>query len=724
GNLTGGDLDADGAVTVDGDSTLSGAIDVATGVTLLTTNLSGASLTTDGAVTARGTTAITGDVVVTQNGVLSGADLTGASLTTAGQVDLTGDAGFGTGAVQVQSGGTLDVDGGLTGGPLVANGNVTVGGDAAMSGHVTVAAGAAVSAANVSGTSLETAGQVDVTGDADFGTGAVQVQTGGTLDVDGGLTGGALDANGNVTVGGDAALSGAITAAAGTAVSAATLSGTSMDTAGQVTVAGDAGFGTGDVGVQAGGGLAVGGALSGAALTVGDTTTVGGAATMSGAISVADGATFTTGSATGSAVDVTGTLTTTTGGLTGPTTVGSTGALTVAGDLTGTLNNSGTATVNGAAIGAVTNAGTAAFAGDITGDVTNSAAMDIGGTITGDVANSGTLTFGDGVVGNLTNATGGVIDFGTAFSVSGTFDNSADFDIGAGETVTAGLYRQQQGNLDIGGVLDGNLLTEAGTTTSLQNTGRVTGNAEINSRIENAGGGRIDGTITGLGGISMLNGRAGDVFTAGSLNGGDIGTGDRMTLAFDLDLTQANTGAATDLITLGGGLQGAYTLSFAPVVTGALAELPEDGLVLIDAAGPGATAPSFEVDPNTPLPRTARTVFTLQQDALSGDLLLVDQPNPALGALAGNIALTQSLIGALVNRPTSPFVVGLAGESEPTCGYGAWSRAIAGTADAEGESSDGTNTFDSAVEADYQGLQIGGDFACFNGAFNGFDLAF
>ena len=81
----------------------------------------------------------------------------------------------------------------------------------------------------------------------------------------------------------------------------------------------------------------------------------------------------------------------------------------------------------------------------------------------------------------------------------------------------------------------------------------------------------------------------------------------------------------------------------------------------------------------------------------------------------------------LLNRPTSPFVADLAaGAEEDPCGAGVWTRATGGTANADGTFTDveAGQSGQSPVSLNYSGLQFGGDFACFGGRYNGWDLAF
>ena len=93
-------------------------------------------------------------------------------------------------------------------------------------------------------------------------------------------------------------------------------------------------------------------------------------------------------------------------------------------------------------------------------------------------------------------------------------------------------------------------------------------------------------------------------------------------------------------------------------------------------------------------------------------------------ALGGSVALSQSVIGALVNRPTSPFTVGRAIEEEKNCAPGGWARVTAGRVDASGTSTSAGASPESNVSANYSGIQFGGDLSCFNGSIGGWDMAF
>jgi len=115
--------------------------------------------------------------------------------------------------------------------------------------------------------------------------------------------------------------------------------------------------------------------------------------------------------------------------------------------------------------------------------------------------------------------------------------------------------------------------------------------------------------------------------------------------------------------------------------------------------------------------------YSIQTNS-AGDIVLESGLNSGLAGLAGNVVLTQSLIGSIVNRPTSPFVAGLAFDDEDPCGYGAWARATGGYADTTGSVTQAGNApIEGTISSTYGGMQVGTDYACFNGAINGWDMA-
>ena len=219
--------------------------------------------------------------------------------------------------------------------------------------------------------------------------------------------------------------------------------------------------------------------------------------------------------------------------------------------------------------------------------------------------------------------------------------------------------------------------------------------------------------------MNLLNARSGDVLTVnGSAGGNGI-------YALDLDLNgNGGSGASDRVVVRGGAVTGSILLDFDT----ADIEMPDDEsrriLVFDVDAGQRAANDFTFVAENLPQ-ASERIIYALVRDGRSGDLFVTDTINPALGALAGNLGLTQSLIGSVVNRPSSPFVPGLATDAgERTCGAGAWARAVAGHANATGRSRTGEVSAASAIEANYRGLQFGGDLACFENSVQGWNLAF
>ena len=69
-------------------------------------------------------------------------------------------------------------------------------------------------------------------------------------------------------------------------------------------------------------------------------------------------------------------------------------------------------------------------------------------------------------------------------------------------------------------------------------------------------------------------------------------------------------------------------------------------------------------------------------------------------------------------------MTGLAVPGDDPCGFGSWSRATGGTATASGSSETALGSYESELSANYHGIQIGADYSCYGGAFNGWDLSF
>lgn len=341
----------------------------------------------------------------------------------------------------------------------------------------------------------------------------------------------------------------------------------------------------------------------------------------------------------------------------------------------------GTVFLNGRLHGNLLNRGTLAQLGTLDGSLQTSGRATIAGAVTGDlIYDGGALTLRDGA------------------SIGRDFRLNADYGVGAGTVVSAGRTVVAEGStLTLAGLLDGALL----------NQGRVavSGNQA-----------RVAGTATNDGEIDMADGATNGVLRVGGLDG-------RGTYRLDLNL---RTMTADRIDVRGGAAHGSYHLDFDLTDRDTV---PQRGarVTLIDVDESFGSANDFAYTRSELPAGSERIVYSVQRAGSdrAGDLELVSQLNPAMGAIFGNVALVQSLIGSVVNRPTSPFVTPLAYEDqEKPCGIGSWGRVIGGHATASGRTDNGISNVETEVNADYYGMQVGTDFACFDNRFGGWNMAF
>ncbi len=279
--------------------------------------------------------------------------------------------------------------------------------------------------------------------------------------------------------------------------------------------------------------------------------------------------------------------------------------------------------------------------------------------------------------------------------------------------ITGAISNQTGGilNLNTGITLGGGLLTNAGTmnifnnstftnavTNSATGTMDITGNTTFSSELISTG--TIDMTDDSTTGVVTINGNA---------------NLDETNFILDIDMSGATN--QTDNITVNGIATGDVTLTFNNTATPTLgATTPME--VLTFGAGSTATAAASN------LPSGGSVLFSLTK---TGDSwFLQGGLNPAFAGVSSGVALTQSLISSVVNRPSSPFVSGLAVQDDDPCGPGAWARITGGGAEVDGTfRTDGLGSFSGQnISADFKGIQGGGDFSCFNGYYNGWDMSF
>lgn len=654
---------------------------------------------------------VLGDVRVTGGRLAaSGGRLSGSVRNTGGAVDVTGavEAAIVTGA-----GGTTTVTstGALTGAQTVAGG--TLRNDGRMNGSVRVNNGTFAQAGVVAGTVRVEGGTVRQQAGSD--TRGQTTVNGGILRVEGGrLSGGAVaagvgrilvtgagrgnvtvaatatdafpgaDRNLNVTAGGR--LTGNVTVAGGSAASDGRING-------RLTVSG------GDFEARQGSLVTGASQVTGGTVTLrGGDFTGGLSAIGSGRILVRTAGIASSPDAVAKAADVTvgpgGTLDIGTGDALEGAVTATGGTITNLGTLDGTLAASG---------------GTTAQRGLITGTVR------IGGTA---VMN----TFaGSRIDGRTTLVDGGRI-------------------VAAGGDFAGGLAVNDGGFLDVAGAIGGPLSTDG--------TGRILNRGTIGGSLANdgtaTGAGVFGGIVTNTGLIHNGQG-GGNLQLLGGLRGGEApgsgvvdltrmtATGDEAQIAgagvsggqtfrFNVDLA----GRTADRLTLqsGASLEGnlRFELYEAGVQgDGGVSTLASDDLtgsiVLADAAGGSLTLP---VETNLPF-STSRIVLGLDFDD-QGRVVLESDFNPAFGAIVGNIVLTQSLIGSVINRPTSAAFTPLQDAEDP-CGPGMWGRLTGGQADATGTVTTDRTTTQTATDASFSGILLGGDFSCSRGVTGGVNFA-
>lgn len=640
-----------------------------------------------------------GSVVDNSRVALIGAVSNDGELTFGRDSTLEGDLRNGQGGtVQVLA--ALDA----AGNDIVNAGSLAVGASGSVSdldqlvnsGDVAIAAGARVDArqtVNAQGGSIVAGGTIG---------GDVVNQSGASLELTGGQITGAVENAGQLAAAGHI---GGVLTNSGTLQTTGDLMLAGLDNSGQATVAAGHRLGVGGTTVNSGalrvdgvlvgsvsgtGDLAGSGQITGSLDTSGDVTWSG---TIGGGV-VSAGVARLSGSI-GGGLRNTGRLTTTGDlGVSGRVeNVGVTAQdATQAGEMTvsqgttltaggGFLNGGGATLVNdGRIAGTVDNLGIYRQTGALQGSLVTRGQADVAGRVTGDL---------DFVAGRLSLAQDARID--------GNLILRQDYTVGAGRVLDAGRTTvDEDATLSLGGRLTG-ALTNGGVV-------NVTANETV-----------VAGVVTNAGRIDLTGDRqVGDVLQVGGLSGDGV-------VRLDLDLSNVT---ADQVVVRGGATDGTIRLEFNQATTGTVSQ-PGRRVTLIDVDDRFAGRNTFRYSADTSFASSERIVFSVEQMPGNGDLTLVSQTNPAIGALFGNVALTQSLIGSVVNRPTSPFVTGLAFEdAEKPCGAGAWGRATGGTATAEGATDNGISSVDSRITATYYGLQVGSDLACFDGRHAGWNTAF
>ena len=344
----------------------------------------------------------------------------------------------------------------------------------------------------------------------------------------------------------------------------------------------------------------------------------------------------------------------------------------VGGSVTGTTTNDGGVIdiSNGTFTAGLFNiSGTVEAEGNIVGDIENRAAFRASANILGNGAN------------RFTNTGSGTVDLRTAsLTAFSDFANAGIVDVGAAQTLAATTISNSNRINLVNGSIAG----------AFSNTGTLAV----------SGVGNITGTFANDGTVDLQDGLS----FADTLNISGLTSGNG-TYQLDLDLTTGNM----DLVNANGGTAGSVLLQFTTIGGGTI--LPAK--TVFSGLSAGTTYNS------NGLPVGGAILYSLQNNG--GNLQIASGVNPAVPGVAASAAMTQSLIGTVVNRPTSPFVSGLA--AEEACSHGGYFRGAAGVATVTGNTSSSAGNNSTDISSSFYGVQGGYDIGCFDGRFGGWDLA-
>lgn len=376
---------------------------------------------------------------------------------------------------------------------------------------------------------------------------------------------------------------------------------------------------------------------------------------------------------------------------------------------------SGVLVVNGEVVGNVTSDNDVTVVGTVTGDITNQAngELDSTGTITGTLTNTGDAEIA-GSLGALTNNSGGNVDIDGAATITGLVDNSGDLDVLSGFLLTATGGVENDGTIDLSAnaSIAGAVTNRATRTITMETGSSLTGGLTNEGTLRVNGTASVD-TLDSSGTISLSNGSTADELNVtgnATLNG---------EIRLDIDLREGSLGS--DLLVISGAASGNVILTFNQLGSGSG---PLTTPITVMSFGPGSTL----TVQGQGLISLGAFIYQLDTTVVPGEVNVISFANPDAAAVAGTVTLTQSLIGSVINRPSSPFVTGLASESDRACRPGVWARAIGGKAKVTGstetpDTAGNRRVFKSRVEATYGGIQIGGDFSCFDEPIAGWDVS-
>lgn len=658
------------------------------------------ALINNGAGVATNDGTITGTALVNNGTLINNADI-GSVVQVAGSVSNAG---------------RVLVDATVSGGAFTNASGASVGGTMTSSGGAAIvnAAGGIIGAVVHNGGAIANAGQV--TGTLDVNAAGFNNQATGTVNGNVTIDGAVLVNNGTL---GNAATDSVAVGATGNLDNNLTVAGT-VTNAGIVT-----NDGTINAVVTTGAGLTTNNSVITGLATV-NGGTLGNLGTV-GAVTQTAGDVNNSGSVVGAATVSGGTFDNLAGGIVATLVTSGAATSTNIGNITGLATVNGGTLTNAAAgtIGALTsNGGSTVSDGTIVGNLSIAGGnVQHSGTVGGSATMSGgILGVTGGSIAGLTTNTGGTINIvtgnftgglsNTAGIVNargtltgnvinaGTFSLSGDLAAGAGGTFGNGSTGVT--NIVSGSYTGLGLFTNGAGGIVTLGAGRTLGSATIsNAGTFNATTGTIAGAFSNSGTVALTgNGTAGDLLTiTGPVTGAGI-------YALDINLT---TGISDQIDATAGGVS-EVNLNFAS----------QGGGVILAPVKVFSGVTNGVAFTQTGLPQGGTLVYRLNRNA--DNLRVVTSINPAVGGIAASAAMTQSIIGTVVNRPTSPFVSGLA--AEEGCSNGGYFRASTGIATVTGTAENNGVTDSTEIDTSFYGAQGGYDIGCYDGRFfDGWDGA-
>ena len=759
GNVT---VNSNGTITNAGTGTSNGinATNTSSGsVTVTSQAIDLTAASTGIAINAQSTGA--GAVSVTTNGALNGgatginADTTGTGtvlVTTNSTIGNTAaPTQFGIDTLTVSGTNTVNIAAGVTAGPAAtavrqlstsgalsltsssaivggANGIVAI----STSGAVTIAQTGATTGTNGFGIQAATSGSISVSAAAvDAGTTGVSAVTTGAastvaVTTSGAVGGTVVPSNAGIIT---SAVGGATTVTIGANVSSKGDGISSTATgAGTLTISGDGnitgGANAGDDGIQ---------------------TSAGSGATAISVNGMITGNRGVFSSATSGAISLTGS-----GNVTG---TGAEGVL-------AQTSAGGNITINRTAIYVGLTDGISAFSDG--GTVTITTDGNVTGTTGSGINIGGAVGITNVTAGNT--VTGGVNAILSSATTS-TVNNAGSLNVAVGApALTRNVFNVTAGALTLNntGTAFGGIQSSAGTSTTFNNqlggtwtlidltTSTLNGVADT---IVNDGNIISNGTVT-FTGLEVFNNNSFNTLTInGVLNLGpavafsnigriDMSNGvltDRLNISgtwtaagasqidLDIDLGSNNPGAiqlSDQLVITNGGTTGATVLNFNRINAGPNV-LQDNDIVVVDVEFGQVNNGTFST---TTLPPPGGLIeYNLLKQAATDDWVVRSSLNVALiGSITSSIQSTLSVLGSVVNRPSSPFVSSPIAAETDSCAPGVWGRGTGGSAIANVNSAlalpAGTATSNKTSML-FGGFQGGVDFGCFDLQGNGANVA-